>query len=321
MTRAHATPHSMVKALIRRQVPSRPLFIPLVFTLAAKLEDIPLPTFLTNPTKLANALTAVHRHLHTDGVACYFDFTLRAEALGYQLDWRTTPPAIIAPPPKNVSNLLQISPQELEQRGRIPVALEVVRRLRATLRDEPALLVGLAGPIRLGQQLDGPDFADRLAAHDDLAESLFYDLIDSVTVPLVQAFCRAGADIIFLSEVPVSPNVFDSWQTSLETVWNVIHFHEVLPVLSVNETELPAVLDGAPLICRPPEALAIPLLSNHPFGLALPKVEALPASLEQWLTSGRCAMITTQDEISYQTKIQDLERIVNTMRSAVKIAL
>ncbi len=324
MNRPHATPRSIVKALARGQMPPRSLFIPLVFTLAAKLEDIPLPVFLTNPTKLANALAAVHRHLRTDGVVCYFDFTLQAEALGCQLDWATIPPTVVAPSSEQVASSWQIDPPELERRGRIPVALEVARRLRATLQDQPALLVGLASPIRLGQQLLGDDFVERLGAHGSSAESLLYDLVDNLTIPLVQAFCRAGADIILLCEASMSPAAFDSWQMTLETVWNVIRFHEVLPVLYVDGMDLPDSVDGAPLICRPPDdsGLQTHFLQENgfpPFGLALPKVEALPADLGPWLASGRCALVTTQNEISYQTEIQDLERIVNVMRTAISI--
>src|SRR5881275_3693651 len=87
-------PISIVKALIEGKPPSRRLFVPLIFTLAAKLEDVPLSNFVVNPTKIANSLVAIYQRLRPDGVTCYFDLFLIAEALGCRLDWRTSPPAL-----------------------------------------------------------------------------------------------------------------------------------------------------------------------------------------------------------------------------------
>ncbi len=292
------SPRQIVKTLVHGQPPPQPLFIPLIFTLAAKLEGIPLPVFLANPTKLANALTAIHHHLRTDGVVCYFDLTLGAEALGCQLDWRTAPPTIVSRPLEGVQALSHLSLHNLEGRGRISVALEVVRRLRITLRDEPALLVGLAGPLRLGQQLFGDDpsagsgdapsrafrgssltcegparegasgqapsagpstssehrFVDRLAAGQGVAEAVLDDLT-GFTLHLAQAFCQAGADILVIDEVDIPPAVLDRWQQALASVWNVIRFHEGMPVVQcAGGMALPGALDGAPLVCLAPGA-------------------------------------------------------------------
>ena len=47
--------------------------MPLIFALAAKLEDVPLSNFVINPTKMANSVVAVYQRLRPDGVTCYFD--------------------------------------------------------------------------------------------------------------------------------------------------------------------------------------------------------------------------------------------------------
>jgi len=117
-------PRSILRAVLRGQPAPRPLFIPIIFTLAAKLDDIPLPTFLRNPTKIANALVAIHRRLNTDGVTGYFDRLLVAEALGCELDWKTIPPTILPPKKELVLANIERGPQALLQQGRIPVALE-----------------------------------------------------------------------------------------------------------------------------------------------------------------------------------------------------
>src|SRR5438132_11091673 len=100
-------PRSIIRALIRGQPAARPLFLPVIFTLAARLEDIPLPTFVRNPTKISNALTAIHRSLKTDGMTSYFDLSVVADGPGGELEWNTPPPATIAPPRHAVRNTTQ----------------------------------------------------------------------------------------------------------------------------------------------------------------------------------------------------------------------
>src|ERR1700680_857313 len=100
-------PISIVKALIQGQPPARRLFVPLIFTLAAKLEDVPLSNFVVNPTKIANSLAAIHQRLRLDGVTCYYDLFLVAEALGCQLDLSTSPPALERPARENALKMLQ----------------------------------------------------------------------------------------------------------------------------------------------------------------------------------------------------------------------
>ena len=123
--------------------------MPLIFTLAAKLEDVPLSLFVRNPTKIANSLVAIYQRLRPDGVTCYFDLFIVAEALGCRLDWSTSPPAIERPTRETALKMLQHPPSEVKQRGRLPIALEVVHRLEATLRSGPALVVGLPGPLHV----------------------------------------------------------------------------------------------------------------------------------------------------------------------------
>src|SRR5215831_19453826 len=123
-------PISTVKALIERKPPARRLFIPLIFALAAKLENVPLPIFVSNPTKIAKSLVAIYQRLRPDGVTCYFDLFIVADALGCQLDWSTGSPTLERPTRETALQMLRQPPGEVKQRGRLPVALEVVHRMQ-----------------------------------------------------------------------------------------------------------------------------------------------------------------------------------------------
>src|SRR5712692_7698576 len=76
------TPRQMAKGLLSGIVPPRPLFLPIAFSLGAKVENVPLGAYLSNPTKISSALRQMRALLRADGVACYFDPYLEVEALG-----------------------------------------------------------------------------------------------------------------------------------------------------------------------------------------------------------------------------------------------
>ena len=153
-----------------------PLFLPILFNLGAKIENTPLPAYLTNPTKISNAQRQIRTRLRSDGVACYFDPHLEAEALGAFIDWPATRPPSPLPHIDNwpIQNLR--SPEEAAKHPRVTVAAEVIHRLKSLLRDEPLLLAGVTGPFTLAAQLaqqagresinreDLPDTAVELAA-------------------------------------------------------------------------------------------------------------------------------------------------------------
>jgi hypothetical protein len=289
----------------------------LIFTLAAKLEDIPLSNFVTNPTKIANSLVAVYQRLRPDGVTCYFDLFLIAEALGCRLDWSTTPPSLQRPTMEAALKMLGQPQGEVKQRGRLPIALEVVHRLQGTLRNGPALLVGLPGPLHVAQQLFGQDSLQRLAKGEDDAHDSFETLVE-ITLSVAQAFCLAGTHLLYFDELDVPVEFLPDWESAMVAVWKTIRFHGALPVLSTPQPlqlEDPA---NGPLLCMKPASHEQAPLFGVPFALALPVVgEAFP-DVSPWMQAKQCVLVTTDGEISYQLEIQKLQQRVAAMRSFIE---
>ena len=54
----------IVKGLLQGIAPPRPLFLPIVFSHGARIENVPLRVFLTNPTKISNSLRQIRGRLH-----------------------------------------------------------------------------------------------------------------------------------------------------------------------------------------------------------------------------------------------------------------
>ena len=80
-------PRQTVRELLKGNIPPQPFFLPIIFSLGSKIEDVPLRDFLQNPTKIANSLRQIRNYLRCDELACYFDPYLEAEALGGKLEW------------------------------------------------------------------------------------------------------------------------------------------------------------------------------------------------------------------------------------------
>src|ERR1700722_17492743 len=149
----------MMKSLLQGNRQARPLIVPIVFSLGARIETLSYRAYLDNPTKISNALRQVRAQLRTDGVSCYFDPLLEAEALGGTLQWDKSNQtrSILWPESAQKGELaarLQ-SPEEAANSQRVRAAVEVIRRLNCLLRDEPLLMAGVCGPFTLAARLCG----------------------------------------------------------------------------------------------------------------------------------------------------------------------
>jgi hypothetical protein len=307
-------PIPIVKALVQGKPPERRLFLPLIFSLAAKLEDIPLSTFVSNPTKIANNLVALYRRLHLDGVTCYYDLSIVAEALGCKVDWSTGSPQLERPDRDAALNMLQQAARGVKQRGRFPIALEVVHRLQGTLHNGPVLVVGLPGPIRIAQQLFGEGYLQELVEEEDAALDNFESLVE-ITISLAQAFCVAGTHLLYFDELDIPKEFISNWEDMMVALWKTVRFHGALPVLSTPQSIELLDWANAPVICKKPAMYEPEVASEAAFALALPTLGVLTTDASHLIHSRQCMLVFTDGEIPYQLEIQKLEQLVTAMRS------
>ncbi len=235
------TPLQMVQGLLQGSAPPRPLFLPIVFSHGARVENIPLRSFLTNATKISNAARQIRAHLRADGVTCYFDPLLEAEALGGVLQWGAEgqPPSLrwARGVKGEVPEGLR-APEDVAKGGRVGVAVDVIRRLKAMLRDSCLLMAGITGPFTLAAQLAQLDAAEPLRHEEIPAAAL--DLAAAVTSPLATALVEAGANVVCLREDVVPALTADEaadWASRLAPAINIIRFYQALPVLLLTRKE------------------------------------------------------------------------------------
>src|ERR1700689_2648996 len=155
----NSTPRQMLKGLLQGIPQARPLFLPIVFSLGAKVESLPLREFLGNATKISNSLKQIRSHLRSDGVACYFDPYLEVEALGAVLQWKTGAylPGIQWPHSGEKGEVPEglRPPEDSAKSSRVILAVEAIRRLKSLLREEPLLMAGVTGPFTLAARITG----------------------------------------------------------------------------------------------------------------------------------------------------------------------
>jgi hypothetical protein len=323
----------MVNALLQNATPSRPLLVPVIFSLGARLQNLPLQHFLANPTKIVNALRQIRSVLKVDGLTCYFDPLLEAEALGCKREWHADGSCTITCPSfLSVDELReQLKPADsLSGAGYIPVACEVLRRLKAMLKDEPALMVRVTGPLSLAVRLSGAQIESPISSPARGLVEFAAEVVASVS----KSFAEAGADIILLSEdfLPEMSSETCDWYGSLLTpIENVIRFYEALPVVwwgTTSAESLAALLERSsncawcPL--QTPESLSGSVSHSKQgwIGVCLPPgafcgeralLEDLP-KLPGGLPNPNLGLLTSAEDVAATVDVKQLARGLDAIR-------
>ena len=332
------TPRQIVKDLLQGIKLTRPLFLPIVFSLGAKIENVPLRDFLANPTKITNALRQIRARVRSDGVACYFDPNLEAEALGATLQWHPDDkPAMLHWPHQPQKGALPEglrSPEEAAKHPRVGVAVEVIQRLKSLLRDEPLLLAGVSGPCTLAAQL--LQLTQTEAARSDDLPADAVELAAATITQIATKLVEAGANAIFIREEilpPLAPQSAESWATSLAPALNIIRFYQALPILQITDTHsfaenkaiisnqnwdcilchtLPTSKNGVALPCAPPP------IGSAQMGIAVPSnafqsdesgTERFRQSLHNIIDELQPAVITTATDVPATTDVKQLSKL------------
>lgn len=314
-----------VKGILQGPPPPRPLFLPIVFSHAARIENLPLRAFLGNPTKIAQALRQLRSYLRSDGVTCYFDPFLEAEALGATLEWGSGAQPSIRWARNPLDGDLPPA-DDVPKRGRIPVAVEVIRRMKSLLRDETLLTVGLSGPFSLAAQLMRPALN---AGSEEKIPASALEFASAALTPVATAFLEVGAKVIFLREdLPPGAGSIQDWASHLATTINVIRFYEALPVLLLNlaPEQLPNCIQHSmdcvvcpvyressspelEVIAAPPwpnRGIAIPMIASRG---APPHIEMSADDLQRLVSVSHPVLITTPGDVPDTTDLKDLNKL------------
>jgi hypothetical protein len=329
----------MAKELLHGVPPPRPLCLPIVFSLGAKVENVTPDVFRNNPTKITSALRQMRAPLRADGVTCTFDPWLEVEALGAVV--RRTGDGSCSvhwPGPSPAGELPDAlcAPEELAQRGRVPIACEVLRRMNAVLNRDFLLMAGVTGPMTLAVTLCGARASgDRCSGPvADAAK----ELASAVATQLSTAYLEAGADLLLIHEairLEGDTEIGEEWASLLAPAVNVTRFYEALPMVQFVDGALAdrswdrlGEIQQDCIVCVPLETamqrqsggrtregakgIALPVgpLSSENFG-----EEAL-AALRAQMSELNPAVITTTGDVPPEADLKRLTQLLGQVARA-----
>jgi uroporphyrinogen decarboxylase-like protein len=337
------TPRQIAKGLLNGISAPRPLFLPIVFSLGAKVENVLLARFRENSTKISSSLRQMHTHLRLDGVSCYFDPFLELEALGAKVERGDgLEPALVQwPRPIEPGEMPQglCSPEDAARKGRIPVAAEVLRRMNAVPNRDFLLMVGVSGPMTLATHIARCEGNEKLQFEE--LPTAVRDYAGSVVTQTASAFLEAGADLIIIREeiLPTfSSQSCAAWANLVAPTINVIRFYEALPVLQlfpirsvlrdwdsvfqqrwdcVVSLPLEALASREVGESPPTDGVTIGIsLSQEIFGPEGPDGEELLPKLKPIVSRLRPAVLTTCGDVPLMTEMKRLVKILGEVPRA-----
>jgi hypothetical protein len=225
-----------------------------------------------------------------------------------------------------------LSAEEAGKSGRIPVAVEVIRRMNALANREFLLMAGVTGPLTLAAQLTQLEHKESLRS-EDLSEAA-QELAASVVTQMAITLLDAGADTIIIQEeiVPaLSAASCETWENLLAPTINVIRFYEALPMLLFSG--VPSADENWGLIfrqkwncvnCVPADVIALRrreelhAIEGTAFGIAL-SLEAFrlkeaddkctSRNIQTWNSDPRFSIVTTAGDVPIATDMKHLIKV------------
>jgi uroporphyrinogen decarboxylase len=225
------TSRELVKELFEFKKPNRPPFMPWVCSFAAKLEQVPVRTMLSDAGVLSRALSNAHKLFGYDVILNHFDLSLEAEACGCEVEWPDDDslPVITGHPLKNGGCFSDLDTADIEKKGRIPVILEATKRLVLTKGREVPVAAMITGPLTLSRHLRGDALIEELGNDDNEALDLIEDT-GSLCLKLCRAYCELGVDMVVLAENTPEEAAFDLSQvlaSPLKSIFNVADYYKI----------------------------------------------------------------------------------------------
>jgi hypothetical protein len=204
------------------------LVCPLVLAQAAEIEALPAGQFLTDSTKLANGLRALHGAFGTDVIVTAAADDLAACSLAAF----SSAAAAAGDPAAAVTG-----------HPRVAAAVEATRRLVATAEDA-ALAAALCGPAQLAAQLGRPP-----------ADPAVLEECGAVLLALAKAFLEAGAHLLLVAEAePVSRAAAGGWRSAVTPLVNMARFRQAAAAVVLADPADAALAPRGTVVCLPPAA-------------------------------------------------------------------
>lgn len=204
----------LIFKVMRHEEVERVPWVPFSGIHSGKLKGYTAEEVLKDGQKLYESLMEVAKLYAPDGMPIMFDLQLEAEILGCDLKWAQDNPPSVASHPlegdnKGIPCKCKIPTKES---GRIPIMLDAMTKLKASVGEDIALYGLICGPFTLASHLRGTEiFMDMILDENYVRELVQY--CAEVSMKMVDFYIEAGMDIIAVVDPlvsQISPDHFDA---------------------------------------------------------------------------------------------------------------
>lgn len=182
---------------------------------------------LQDGDKLFEALMEVNKLYKPAGQPVIFDLQVEAECLGCKLVWADDAPPSVANHPMEGEEELETPCYctiPTKESGRIPMIMDVMRRMKEAVGDTTALYGLICGPFTLATHLRGNDiFMDMYDDEDAVIEFLEY--CDAIAMKMAEYYIEAGMDVIAVVDPLISQISSDHFETFMSAPFKKLFDH------------------------------------------------------------------------------------------------
>lgn len=213
------TGKELLLCALRGQPTPRPAWLPYVGVHGGKLIGVSAQDYLQSADLIVQGLTKAKELYQPDGLPIVFDLQMEAEVLGCELKWaQKTPPSVVTHPMslmEGQGKSLADLPEFSVEKGRFPIAMEALDRVKATMGDQVALYGLLTGPFTLTLHLMGNDVFMNMYDTPEHVLAVM-DYCAEVACQVATAYAQHGADVVAVVDPmtsQISPEHFTEFVT------------------------------------------------------------------------------------------------------------
>ena len=211
----------ILKTLKHEQVDRVP-WVPFAGVHAGSLIGKNATEMLTDGQALFDGLMQVHKLYQPDGMPVIFDLQVEAEILGCELQWaECAPPSVKKHPLADTNDMLCDCRQPIADSGRLPMILDVMRRVKTAVGETTALYGLICGPFTLASHLRGNElFMDLILEEEYVQDLMAYTT--TTALKMVDLYADAGMDVIAVVDPLVSQISPDHFTAACHTAFKTI---------------------------------------------------------------------------------------------------
>lgn len=204
----------LLKALAGEET-TRPAWVPFVGCHGGFLIGEKTPAYLQSADLLVKGLKKAKELYKPDGLPVMFDLQIEAEILGCDLHWaEEVPPAVTSHPLAQGKTIADL-PELDETKGRFPIVIEALKKLKNDIGEDTALYGLICGPFTLALHLLGNDiFLDMYDEEDEVIEVI--NFCADICIQSADIYLDHGADVIAVVDPmtsQISPDHFEQFVT------------------------------------------------------------------------------------------------------------